>query len=87
MHGLLPSLLSVLMPWLLQSVFAVTTYPPTWITSSYLQAASKRVYDGDATGTTVGNTQTPTATIPFPTAFAAIPNLGYGISNYQGRQT
>lgn len=57
---------------------------PTWITSNYLQADSKKVINGDVTGTTVGNASTPTATIPFTTAFGAVPNLGYGISNYQG---
>ncbi len=61
------------------------TVPPTWVTSSYVQANSQRVIDGDICNCKTGNSQTPTATMTFVTAFGAIPNLGYGISNYQGK--
>jgi hypothetical protein len=59
--------------------------PPTWLTSSYVQADSKKVINGDLCRCTTGNTSTPTATMPFTTAFTNIPNLGYGVSNYQGK--
>ena len=58
---------------------------PTWVTSSYVQANSQKVINGDLCNCTTGNTQTPTATMTFVTAFTLIPNLGYGISNYQGK--
>lgn len=58
---------------------------PTWITSSYVQAASKRVIDGDACSCKTNNLTTPTATMTFVTAFPAVPNLGFGITNYQGK--
>lgn len=79
-------LLALVGTLMLNTVHTVNTFVPTWVTSSYVQANSKRVIDGDATSTKTGTntTPTPTATIPFITAFTAIPNLGYGISNYQG---
>lgn len=80
MNPLLPLILSAV----LQSTTSVIQVAPTWITSSYVQASAKRIIDGDVTGVKTGNTATPTATVPFITAFAAVPNLGYGISNYQG---
>lgn len=40
--------------------------------------------DGDLCLCKTGNTSTPTTNMPFTTAFLSIPNLGYGISNYQG---
>jgi hypothetical protein len=69
---------------LMKFTVSIIQVAPTWVTSSYLQANSKKVINSDITGTTTGNTQTPTATIPFVTAFTVVPNLGYGISNYQG---
>lgn len=63
----------------------VAQVAPTWITSSYVQAASKKVIDGVACSCKTGNTSTPTATLTFVTAFSAVPNLGYGITNYQGK--
>lgn len=57
---------------------------PTWITSSYVQAASQRILNGDACGCKTGNASTPTATMTFASAFSAVPNLGFGITNYQG---
>ena len=62
----------------------ITTVNPTWITSNFVQADSRRVIDGDACACKTGNSSTPTATMPFATAFPSIPNLGYGMSNYQG---
>ncbi len=58
---------------------------PTWVTSPYVQAKSHRVINGDLCSCTTGNTSTPTATMNFANAFTLIPNLGYGISNYQGK--
>jgi hypothetical protein len=61
------------------------TVTPNWITNSYVQANSQKNIDGDICNCTTGNTQTPTATMTFVTAFTLIPHLGYGISNYQGK--
>lgn len=61
-------------------VFSINTYTPTWITSNYIQADANRVINNVKTG----NSSTPSAMIPFTFAFAVVPNLGYGISNYQG---
>ena len=61
------------------------TVVPTWVTSPYVQANSQRVIDGDICNCKTGNSSTPTATMTFVTAFTLIPNLGYGISNYQGK--
>lgn len=58
---------------------------PTWITSPYIQAASKKIIDGDLCTCKTGNTSTPTATMTFTTAFSAPPNLGFGVTNYQSR--
>jgi hypothetical protein len=78
-------LLYILMYFLsLQEVISVSV-APVWITSSYVQAASRRVINGDICSCTTGNSSTPTATMTFTTAFTIIPNLGYGISNYQGK--
>lgn len=66
------------------SVFSVVTYSPSWVTSQYVQAASKKVIDGDTCSCVTGNSSTPTSTFPFPNAFPSTPNLGYGMSNYQG---
>ena len=61
------------------------TVAPTWVTSSYVQANSRRVINGDLCSCTTGSSSTPTATMTFVTAFSAIPHLAYGISNYQGK--
>jgi hypothetical protein len=68
----------------LQEINAVSV-APVWITSSYVQADSRRVINGDICSCTTGNTATPTATMTFTTAFTVVPNIGYGISNYQGK--
>lgn len=78
-------LLAFVGTFMVNTVHAVNTFVPTWVTSPYVQADSKKLIDGDVTGNTVGNNTTPTASIPFTTAFTAVPNLGYGISNYQGK--
>lgn len=57
---------------------------PTWITSSFVQAESKKIINGDVTGTATGNSSSPTSTMTFLTPFPTVPNLGYGISGYQG---
>lgn len=57
---------------------------PTWITSNYLQAAARKVIDGDLCSCKTGNTSTPTATLNFNFAFPTAPNLGYGCSGYEG---
>jgi hypothetical protein len=65
-------------------VSSLAQVAPTWITSSYVQAASYKIINGDACGCKTNNASTPTASITFATSFPAIPNLGFGISNYQG---
>lgn len=57
----------------------VVQYAPIWITSPYLKAGTSHIIT-----TITDSTQTPTATIPFSSAFADIPNLGYGASTYLG---
>lgn len=58
---------------------------PTWLTSSYVQAASKKIIDGDACNCKTGNSQTPLFTFLFTTPFSQAPNLGYGCSGYQSK--
>jgi hypothetical protein len=76
-----------LMNWIL--VFGLIEFvksvsvAPTWVTSPYVQANSQRIINGDICSCTTGNSSTPTATMTFVTAFTVIPNIGYGISNYQ----
>lgn len=58
---------------------------PTWLTSSFLKSGSNKLIDGDARGGTVGPNDRQTANVTFPgTAFTRVPNLGYGISKYEG---
>ena len=61
---------------------SVVTYPPIWLTSSYMQAGSFLIINSTATGNTTGSTVTPKGSITFATAFPATPNLGYGIMRY-----
>lgn len=61
------------------------TIAPIWVTSPYIQAASKKPIDGDACNCAVGNNVTPTITITFATSFSIIPNLAFGISTYIGK--
>ena len=49
-----------------------------------MQANSYKLINGDVCNCVTGNSSTPTATMLFVTAFTIPPNLGYGISNYQG---
>lgn len=62
----------------------VTLVAPTWLTSNYIQADSRKVIDDSITHNITGNTSHPNATLTFANAFTVVPNLGYGISNYQG---
>ena len=54
--------------------------PPTWVTSSLVKAGQANVINNVLTG----NKVTPSATMPFSSAFSALPNLGYGIIGYEG---
>lgn len=56
--------------------------PPTWITSSYIDANSNRVINNAQTNNS--KSPTPSATMTFGISFTTAPNLGYGLSNYQG---
>lgn len=55
---------------------------PTWITSTYVQANSNKVINGGPVGSSAS--PVPSATMNFATAFTAAPNLGYGVSGYEG---
>lgn len=50
---------------------------PTWVTSPLVKAGQ-----GNVIITKTGNNTTPGMTMPFSSAFAAPPHLGYGIINY-----
>ncbi len=77
------------MNWILVYIliYFVQSVPvvPNWVTSSYVQADSQKIINGDICSCTTDSSLTPTATMNFATAFTLIPNLGYGISNYQGK--
>ena len=47
--------------------------PPSWVTSSYVQASISHMINGNGhvTGKTTGNNSTPTATIPYTAAFSS----------------
>jgi hypothetical protein len=62
----------------LKSVNSITV-APTWVTSSFVKAASYTIIT-----TRTGTGSTPTATMPFSSAFPSPPNLGYGIIDYEG---
>lgn len=53
--------------------------PPTWVTSPLVKAAQFNVIN-----TLTGSSATPTATMTFTSAFSMVPNLAYGIINYEG---
>lgn len=80
--------MAIIKNWQIVFVFAILSHiqcivnvEPTWKTSNYVKAASNKVIDYVLTG----NGWVPKATIPFPGgAFLAIPNLGYGVSGYEG---
>jgi hypothetical protein len=78
------NLLQFLLLFLVNIKFALSQVPPTWQTSSYVQAGSFKVVDYVTCSCSVGNTSTPTASTSFTTAFGAPPNLGYGVSGYEG---
>lgn len=65
-------------------VLASGQFAPNWITSNYIQTGFKKVIDGDLCGCKTGRTSTPTSTLTFTTAFNVLPNLGYGMTSYQG---
>ena len=57
--------------------------PPTWVANPYAQAGTRRVINNVRTG----NAVTPTATIPFATAYTTAPHLAYGVADYEGDDT
>lgn len=67
---------------LILPTISIINVTPTWQASNYLQASSSKIVNYVKTG----NSQTPTGTITFPgTAFSVQPNLGYGVSGYEGK--
>lgn len=65
-------------------VVASGQFAPNWVTSNFIQTGFKKVIDGDSCSCKTGNSSTPTATLTFTTPFTVLPNLGYGITSYQG---
>lgn len=61
--------------------------PPTWMSNTMVQTDRKKVINGDLCNCRTGSNANPlpSATFTFIQAFAVIPNLGYGLSDYQGR--
>ena len=57
--------------------------PPSWVSNPYAQAGTRRVINNVRTGSTM----TPTATIPFVTAYTTAPHLAYGVADYEGDDT
>ncbi len=70
--------LLLILQTLISSVTLVQVVP-TWVTSNLVKAAQFNVIRKLTDYTT-----TPSATMPFSSAFTAIPNLCYGIVNYEG---
>ena len=67
------------------TTFGYVSVDPTWLTSSFLKSGSNKLIDGDERRRTVGPGDRQTANVTFPgTAFTRVPNLGYGISKYEG---
>jgi len=73
--------------FILTPTLSFLSVDPTWLTSTFLKSESWKLIDGDSLGRTVGPSETPTATMTFTgTPFTDIPNLGYGISKYEGME-
>jgi hypothetical protein len=79
-HYLIPTLYLLLIN--LKESISASSYPPTWLTSPYMQAGSFLLIN--TTTSPTGNNTTPKGTITFPKSFTSTPNLGYGISRYEG---
>ena len=56
------------------------TLQPVWVTSKFFRAGNEAVIK-ELTGSNVK----PTYTFTFSSSFIEIPNLGYGIKNYEGK--
>ena len=59
---------------------AAVTNEPVWSTSAYFRAGNEYVIS-----TKTGSDQTPQYTFTFSSALSGVPNLGYGIKNYEGK--
>ena len=68
----------------LSAVRSIVTVPPTWTSSPFLQANTKRIIDGDACNCKKGDSTT-SLTITFATAFPSNPRICYGLTTYQGK--
>lgn len=64
-------------------ILRVSAVAPIWSSTSFVQADTYRIIDGDVKGKAT-NMTTPVNTITFATSFPGIPRLCYGMSNYQG---
>jgi hypothetical protein len=71
----------------LQPSISTISYPPNWVTSPYMQAGSFLLINTTGSANPVGNNTTPKGTINFNRSFTSVPNLGYGISRYEGTLT
>ena len=74
MKHLLP-LITLLYATAHQSIFV----QPVWVTSNYFRAGNEAVINS-----LTGSSVTPMYTFTFSSALPGIPNLGYGIKNYEG---
>lgn len=54
---------------------------PTWVTSSLVKAGQGNLVNGVEINSL---SVPPTATMTFSGSFSALPNIGYGIMNYEG---
>ena len=54
------------------------TAQPVWLTSNYFRAGNEDVISGSS-----ANSQ-PSYTFTFSSALSGVPELGYGIKNYEG---
>lgn len=61
-------------------VLTVSLYQPQWLTNNYIRAGNENVIN-----TLTGSNMTPKYTFTFTSPLSGIPNLGYGIKAYQGR--
>ena len=68
-------ILTLLYTTLHQSIFV----EPVWVTSNYFRAGNEAVINS-----LTGSSVTPMYTFTFSSALPGIPNLGYGIKNYEG---
>ena len=68
------------LPFLLFLTFSLNTTSPVWVTSNYFRAGNQNVI---STLTGKNANPPPTYTFTFSSPLTGIPELGYGIKNYE----